>query len=111
MPRHIVKIADRGVDYFVEWSTVVDAPVTHGMTFEEIALYYLNRYGTSGMDDFDERIARTKAHGTSCRDKTTAEELIAGNRAGPDERELTMAEIIEECIRKPRAAEVEANET
>jgi hypothetical protein len=40
MGRFICKFEDKDDVYYLEWSTVVDAPVTFGMSLEEFKEYY-----------------------------------------------------------------------
>jgi hypothetical protein len=80
MPRYIIKLIDKNTqkEYFVEWSTVVDAPV--GLLQEnEIP---------------PDRMERIKAKGTSSIIEGSAEEVISFNRAGPGECTLSYDEIV-----------------
>ncbi|MEM9944684.1 MAG: hypothetical protein AAF810_01280, partial [Cyanobacteria bacterium P01_D01_bin.36] len=88
------------VDYYLEWSTVVDAPVTSGMSLAEFKKIYKREYGEKAFrEDFDCRMARVNDHETSAFDETLSE-LISGNRAG-DGDELTYKEIIQKyCLGK-----------
>lgn len=98
MPRYIVKLED----YYFEWSTIVDAPVTFGMKLDEFKEYYQEAYGTEGMRDLDYRLERVEMFETSSITPTTIKEMIKGNRAGPDETELTIDEILKAyCLREP----------
>lgn len=91
MARFIIKIEDK---YF-EWSTVVDAPITYGLTREQFEDYYRGEYGAVGMEDLPNRLARADTIGTSSlMGYKSVEEAIAGNRAGPNETELTADEIL-----------------
>lgn len=90
MPRCIIKIKDR---YFV-WSTIVDAPVTHGMTEPQIKAYY--KRDRQGVSDWSARMARVEETGTSWLGGETLDETLAGNRAGKDENELTADEIYQQ---------------
>lgn len=67
MPTHLIKIHDYQTDrdFYLEWSTIVDAPITWGMSLEEFTLYYRQKYGTAGMRDFPNRMARTEERGCS----------------------------------------------
>lgn len=96
MARFIVKIDGK----YLEWSTVVDAPVTYGMTREEFEAYYRFNYGESWMEHLPERMARVEANGTSSFNCTSIEDVIAGNRAGDGEQELTLEQIAEKYCRK-----------
>lgn len=94
MPRTIIKLRHEGTDYYLEWSSIVDAPVTYGMPFEEFTEYYRERYGGDGLTRFAERMERVRATGTSTHYGDSAEEFVAYNRAGPEESCLTLEGII-----------------
>lgn len=85
MPSYLVKLAD---DEYVEWSTVVDAPLSYICERERA----VSRWG-------EDRVARADEHVTSHTDPDfqadTPERAIAVNRAGDDESELTLAELRE----------------
>jgi hypothetical protein len=91
MPRFLVKLGSK----YVEWSTVVDAPVTYGMTLEELTSYIAQQYGADGVAILPERLERLAATGTSSYNDT-AESVIKGNRAGPGETELSMEQLIKQ---------------
>ena len=87
MPRFCVQLDGK---YF-EWSTVVDSPITSPMSREEYLKWHLVEYGRIGNRDVDERLALADKHGTSCRyPPMSAKDLIAGNRAGEGETELSL---------------------
>ncbi len=94
MPRFIVKLNTADQDYYLEWSTVVDAPVTYGMSREEFEQYYAQSYGTEGLRDLPGRMARVEAKGTSSRIDDSAEDVISCNRAGKNESNLSVSDII-----------------
>lgn len=79
---------------FFEWSTVVDAPVSAAMSRDEFEQNYLHRFGYEGMRTLPERLARAVANGTSARHSTSLEDMVAGNRAGDDDVEVPLAEIV-----------------
>ena len=84
--------------YYLEWSTIVDAPVTWGMSLSAFMDYYQQEYGNKGMAELDARLARVAKNGHSARHKNFS---IAYNRAGKDEEQLTQVEIVEwYCVRK-----------
>ena len=88
MARCLIKIKDK---YF-EWSTIVDAPVTYGMTEEELEKYIERQYGKIGLNKLPHRLERVEETGTSaywCDLKS----IITPNRAGGSEEELTKEEI------------------
>ena len=98
MGKYIIKLGD----YYLEWSTVVDAPVTYGMTLDEFKGYYEWEYGQQGMYTLPGRLERVEEKGTSCYDDSDVDATIIGNRAGPDETELTKDEIYRAyCLRQP----------
>lgn len=67
MSRYIIKLTDKRdlKDYYLEWSTIVDAPVTYGMYLEGFKAYYQQEYGRSGMRELPERLKRVEEKGTS----------------------------------------------
>jgi hypothetical protein len=87
----IVKLAP---DCYVEWSTVVDAPVTPTLTLSQLWEYIRAEYGNAGAERLPERLARCEQHGTSSVNGTTVDELLSCNRAGPKESHITRAEIV-----------------
>lgn len=89
MAKFIVKLDD----YYLEWSTIVDAPTTYGMSEDEFREYYRDEYGRNGSLDLEERLERCKKYGTSMIPGHTPEDLIVCNRAGPEESELTLKQI------------------
>lgn len=97
MGRFIIKIKDR---YF-EWSTVVDAPITNGMTLDELRAYIKEEYGQRGLESLPERLKRVEACGTSSYLDKTVADTIRGNRAGPKERRLTAEQIYERYVNPP----------
>jgi RNase P/RNase MRP subunit POP5 len=88
MGNPIIKIKDK---YF-EWSTIVDAPVSRGVTKEELKGYIKRKYGEKGLSELHERLKRVEDKGTSSY-VTDLEGLINCNRAGENEETLTKEEI------------------
>lgn len=99
----IVRLIDER-EWWLEWSSVVDAPVTYGMSEEQFIAYYTRSYGTRAGRELPARMERARATGTSMIGETLAE-LIAYNRAGPRESTLTLAEIIAAYCTGPREEE------
>jgi hypothetical protein len=89
MGRYIIKLDE----YYLEWSTIVDAPVTFGMKREDFEAYYREMYGINGMRDLSKRLERADKKGTSSHYHESADDVISGNRAGPNESKLTRDEI------------------
>ena len=99
MPRYIAKFTDKetGKDYYCEWSTLVDAPVTGLVDLDTFKAYYLQQYGENGMVEFEERMQRVSNTGVSARyGYDSVQELIEGNRSGDNESELTYEQIMQE---------------
>lgn len=94
MPRPIVCFEARGTKLFGEWSTIVDAPLSSLMSRERFVEWYLVTCGRDGTGDLPERLARAESVGTSLLSGTTLDDLLVCNRAGPNERPLTKAQII-----------------
>jgi len=108
MGRFIVEIrnpeddADRRL---LEWSTVVDAPVTYGMREDEFTDYYQAEYGNEGMRELPARMARVREKGTSAYDDESWEDTaLVCNRAGPDETQVDAAMLWKLCVAdRPRS--------
>lgn len=97
MPSYILKLND----HYLEWSTIVDAPVTFGMTLEEFQDYYRQRYGEHDFERLSERLKRVEEKGTSSINDKNVDDTISFNRAGPKESCLSREEIVEwYCRRK-----------
>lgn len=93
MPRYIVKMEREDKVRYMEWSTVVDAPVTYLMPLDEFKAYYRDEHGRRNFEmDFEDRMARVEEKGTSAR-LDTLESLWEHNRAGDDETPLTEDQI------------------
>lgn len=92
MPHYLVKLAD---DEYVEWSTIVDAPITYIMNREEAIAYTENE--SESTEKGKDRVARVdeKGHSAHYFGPETPEQLVAGNRAGDKEKPLSLAEIRE----------------
>ena len=89
MSRFFVKLLKNDVPHYLVWSTVVDAPVSDGMPLEKFREYFLNSRGQDFVEYFDEHI--------EIANKNYEENLnfIDLNRAGGNEEQLTIDEIIE----------------
>jgi hypothetical protein len=78
---------------YLEWSTIVDAPTTRGLSADDLRAYVQEEYGNEGLRELPARLARCELDGTSGR--VGLEEAILCNRAGSGETRLTMAQIVE----------------
>lgn len=98
MGRYIIKLKD----CYLEYSSIVDAPTTFGMSLKEFKKFYRAQYGENGIHELEARLERVKQYGTSAIPPETAESFLSGNRAGPDESELTPDEIYQAyCVPPP----------
>lgn len=114
MPRYIVKLTHEGKDYYLDWSTIVDAPVTYGMSLEEFKAYYHDEYGRKECElGLRERLERVEAKGTSARDACgSLTVLLRTNRAGDNEERLSKKAIIQKyCLERPAPETKETDET
>lgn len=93
MGRFIVRMERDGVERFLEWSTVVDAPVTYGLSEDDLRQHVLRRYGEESLEALPARLERARRNGTSALDGLSLAELFEGNRAGEGETCLTADEI------------------
>ncbi len=107
MARFIVKLEHEGVEAYMEWSTIADAPGTYLMELDEFLEYYRLTYGTNGVAELPARLERADRTGTSSRGPdSTAAHVLECNRAGPNEAELTEAEIWQQFyVDRPEAEE------
>lgn len=93
MAKAIVKLAD---DKYVEWSSVVDAPVSCVMSRKDMREYLHETYGMASVAGNLERLDRADEHGTSFHTPTPASAVAGFNRAGPNETKLSLEEIIKQ---------------
>jgi hypothetical protein len=101
MPNYICKIEDGDVSYYLEWSTIVDAPVTFGMSLEEFGEY-------RGEDPpLGDRMERVEQKGVSSHAHANFDHLIEGNRAGKNETCFTREQIVEWYCRQRKEPEEE----
>lgn len=98
MPRYIMKLHDpeTEVDFYFEWSTIVDAPITYGMTLPLFKAHWKARYGWDSMEELRERLKMVDARGISSPlPFNDIDEILDGNQAGPDQSEATKKYILE----------------
>lgn len=79
---------------YFEWSTIVDAPITYGLSLDEYKQYYKEEYGLLSFEhELPQRLERVEKTGTSAFNDSV-EDIISFNRAGPKESCLTKEELI-----------------
>lgn len=96
MGHYIVCLRDGDQTWWLEWSTVVDAPVMFGMSENAFRDYYIAKYGSIDAERFE----RARSKGTSAR-YASLQSLIMGNHAGPDGSRLTHEELLTQYCRDP----------
>ena len=94
---------------YLVWSSIVDAPITYGMTLDELREYWREEYGRSGKDDLERILPRVESHGFSSPRYSSFADVIEGNRAGENESELTLDEIVEKYVRNPPSEDADAS--
>jgi hypothetical protein len=74
----------------------VDAPITYGMPRDEFDAFMQEEHGRQYMEnDHAERMARADKYETSAMSREPSlARIIRSNRAGPNETELTLEEIV-----------------
>lgn len=90
MSRFFVKLIKNDIPLYLVWSTVVDSPVSDGMPLEQFREYFLKSRGQDYTEYFEENIIRADKNY-----EENLERIDAFNRAGGDEEQLTIEEIIE----------------
>lgn len=100
-------------DRFFMWSSVVDAPITFGLSRNEFTSWYRAEYGKGDariQDDLPTRMTRAIDKGTSAFMYGSLEHLVRHNHAGYGGSRLTLEQIIQiYCVerREPREGEGE----
>lgn len=88
MSRFFVKLIKNDVPHYLVWSTVVDSPISDGMPLEQFKEYFISSRGKDYIEYFEKEI--------EIADRKYQENLkfIRKNRAGKNEKQLTIPEII-----------------
>lgn len=98
----VVKIGD---DRYLVWSTVVDAPITYGMSRGEMKEHLSERTPVEldlALEQAERRLVRADDHGTSSMmGHESAEELMTFNRAGPGKSCLPVEDLIRQFWSRP----------
>lgn len=96
MPRYLIKLEDNeGCAWYMEWSTITDAPASFAMPLDIFEKWYAAEFGRDGRNKWDERMARVEAKGTSSLIDKSADAVLANNNAGPEGQKISATEIIE----------------
>ena len=99
--KFIIRLNDGERDYFLEWSTVVEAPTTIGLDEGEMRALLLKEGIEDLKKEIAERMKRAKdKKANSGHYGTTLDKIIRFNRAGNQDKCLTKEELIETYCRK-----------
>ncbi len=99
MPRIICKIPYQGQDYYLLYSTISDSFLTYGVSLERFTRNMAEQEGSRYMEmGHPRRMSRVERFGTSSMNRESVEELIVGNRCGPNEEELSLDQIIHHFV-------------
>lgn len=105
MPRFIIKLTDEKTnrDFYLMWSSVVDAPITYGMDLGDFREWYRFEYGNQGMNVFEQKIQTVNERGISSWPYyKNLDEAILCNRAGENETQLSKEQLLDKyCINPP----------
>lgn len=99
MLRFVIKIGD---DRFLVWSTISDAPVTRGMSKQQMIDYLVDDVCHSvdedlALENAKRRVCRADRTGTSLKnDDRSVDNVISFNRAGPRQTRLSVQSLIKE---------------
>lgn len=88
-------------DLYVLWELALQAPTVVWRSRVEMEAYYRRLYGESCISAFQTLTKRLERNGTTDPEGATVEEMIRGNRLGPNAREFTIAEFYELCRSLP----------
>jgi hypothetical protein len=109
MGRCIIKLTEGERAWYLEWSTVVDAPVTYGMSLDELRAHVKDRYGSEGIAELPGRLARVEKFGTSMMRDESVVDTAWLNRAGKGESRLTYRQMVAMYCGGEDAPEVEGH--
>ena len=99
----LLRLMDGETEWWLEWSTVVDAPVTYGMTEAQLGEHIMTTQGSDGLGRLSRRmeVARSRG-GLASTSFLDYERDVDHNRAGAKETSITIAQLIDVyCHRKP----------
>ena len=99
----IGKFSHNGTNYYFDYSTESKEP-SGAMVLAEYRAYYLKTHGRLALAKLSERLERADAKGTSGRMRRDLDDMLKGNRAGENQRELTTPELIDLLLSRRHAA-------
>lgn len=89
----VAKFTHESQDFYLMWSTGLDAPVTDGMSLDELKDHYREEYGNVGAGHLPRILKLVEQNGIASRLKNL-EGYLEINRAGKNESHLTKEQII-----------------
>ena len=92
---------------FLEWSSIIDAPICFGMDAVAFRDWCVAKYGTEGAWNLQRRMDDAVTYGSSA--KQSLKEIVWHNRAGPGEGQMTVEDVIRFYFverRRPKYGEV-----
>lgn len=111
MARIILKIKDdkTNKEYYLEWSTIIEAPVTYGLSLAGFKEYYKDEYGKVGLKVLEEEMERINRTGTNSK-YNTAEYYFENNQAGRHGACIDKEEILNRYCRYKINTVIDINE-
>lgn len=97
----IGKFSRDGKDYYFDYSTESKEP-SMAMELSEYRAHYGKLHGRLALAKLAERLERANAKGTSGRMRSSLDDMLKGNRAGADKRELSTNELIDLLLLRRR---------
>src|SRR6476659_1978029 len=91
-------------DWYIAWSNVCDAPINQGMRYEEFVAWYRSEYIKENETAVESELLRVQEMSPG-----EAHVVHGFNRAGPNESQLELSELIDRyCIQRVPTVEVSA---
>ncbi len=87
------------------YSTISDGPYyVTALTLKQLRTHIRKTYGESGIRDLPQRLERAHRTGCSSVENMSLSDVIACNRAGPEESELSLDEFVAQHMTLPEDA-------
>ena len=94
--------------HWFAYSSIVDAPITYGLTADELREWWRDEYGRRDMAHLETRMERALEYGTDHIRREDLADLIRMNRAGFKGTNLTLDQMIQiYCVERRSAVEGE----
>ncbi len=100
---YIIKLVDQAnQEWYLDYSVTSSAPLTTGMTLDELKAYWAKKhYGSLKAFDLPRILTLVESRGSSCPRFMTLEELVLPNEAGPGGTSLSLDEMTDlYCIQQ-----------